>query len=206
MQKICILLFSFSFTIAAFSQKRLNTKIEKNEFEISLFYVSEHERGIYDFYSIQNLAGTQIVHRWSWKKYTKVGVGGLAGIQNYDPIYQSDYVPYGALFGDITQFIGQRQKWSVSGQIGHGIFKRTRKVEDANYKGVNKNTAGMYYTISFNYRSIISKKILIVVSPVYTFRNFRQKGFEEYYSPPSVEEHKLITKYSGLGIRLGIVF
>lgn len=204
MRKICILLFSFSFTIIAFSQQKLNPTIGKKEFEISLFYHDEHND---DFYK-QSLAGAQIVRRWSWKKNTKIGVGGLAAVQSDDPIAESDVVVYGALFGDITQFIDKRQKWSVTGQIGHGIFRR--KVEEVNYygNGVNKYTvtAGMYYSFSFNYRWIISKKILMVISPAYNFRNFRHKNIEESYSPPAVYEHKSINKYSGPGIRLGIVF
>lgn len=204
MRKICILLFIFSFTITAFAQKKLNPTIGKKELEISLFYHTEHD----DDFDKQSLAGTQLVRRWSWKKYTKIGVGGLAAVLSDDPISESDVVVYGALFGDITQFIGKRQKWSVSGQIGHGIFKR--KVEEVNYysNGVNKHTvtAGMYYSISFNYRSIISKKILLVVSPAYTFRNFRHKRTEESYSPPAVYEHKSIDEYFGPGIRLGIIF
>jgi hypothetical protein len=207
MQKICILFFCFSFTIAVFAQKKSNPTIGKKEFEISLIFFSENrQQETYYYTSPRDLAGVQIVHRWAWKKYTKIGVGGLAGADNYDPINESDFVPYGALFGDITQFIGKRQKWSVGGQIGHGIFKRERKIEDTNVKAVFKNTAGMYYSISFNYRPIISKKILMVVSPVYTFRNFRQKSAVEYYSPPSNEDYKSTDKFSGLGIRLGVVF
>jgi hypothetical protein len=182
-----------------------NPTIGKKEFEISFSFFREHSAD----YSYQNLVGGQIVHRWPWKKYTKVGIGGLAGVQDYDPLdYEADYVPYGALFGDITQFIGKRQKWSFGGQIGHGIFKREQKGHNDyyNYTEVVKHTAGMYYSISFSYRSIISKKILMVVSPVYTFRNFRLKATEERYSPPSVNEYTSITKYSGLGLRLGVVF
>jgi hypothetical protein len=201
MRKISILTAVLLFTLTAMSQKP-NPTIGKSEFEISLLY----HAGQKDVINKQHLAGGQMVYRWSWKKYTKVGVGGLVGVQDYDPILESDVVPYGALFGDITQFIGKRQKWSVSGQIGHGIFKRERKREGANSREVDKHTAGMYYSISFNYRSIISKKILIVVSPAYTFRNFRQKLTGEIYSPPSVNEYTSTDKYSGLGLRLGVVF
>jgi hypothetical protein len=203
MQKICILISSLLFSMTVMSQKP-NPTIGKKEFEISLFYHDEHN----DDYNKQSLAGAHLVRRWSWKKYTKIGVGGLAGLQSYDPISESDIAVYGALFGDITQFIGKRQKWSYSGQIGHGIFKR--KVEEANYygNGVHKltATAGMYYSFSFNYRSIISKKILMVVSAAYAFRNFRYKKTEESYSPPAVYEYTSTDKYSGPGIRLGIIF
>jgi len=189
--------------MTAMSQKP-NPTIGKKEFEISLSYFREHSAD----YSFQNLAGAQIVYRWSWKKSTKVGAGGLVAVQDYDPLHESDFVPYGALFGDITQFIGKHQKWSFGGQIGHGIFKREQKYENTyyNYKGVNKHTAGMYYSISFNYRSIISKKILMVVSAAYTLRNFRQKVTKEIYSPPSVDEYTSTDKYSGPGIRVGIIF
>jgi hypothetical protein len=205
MGKICILIAALLFTVAAVSQKS-NPTIGNNEFEISLlFFVDKGNRSIY-YDEAQQLAGVHLVHRWLWKKYTKVGVGGLAGVQNYDPTHESDFVTYGALFGDITQFIGQRQKWCASGQIGHGIFKREKKIENTNVNGVVKHTAGMYYSISFNYRSIISKKILVVFSPVYTFRNLRLKANVEYYSTPSVEERSSTDKRSGPGIRLGIIF
>lgn len=205
MKNTCILILILLLTTFAFSQKKSNPTIGKKEFEISLFYFSEYKKEIY-LNRAQNLAGAQIVRRWSWKKYTKVGAGGLVGADDYDPIHESDFVPYGALFGDITQFLGKRQKWSINGQIGHGIFKRERKFGDANYEGVRKYSAGMYYSISVNYRSIISKKILIVISPAYTFRNIRHKATEEIYSPPSVEEYSYIEKLSGPGIRLGIIF
>src|SRR6187402_917338 len=198
MKKTWTLIATVLFTLTAISQKP-NPVIGKKEFEISLSVI---ENSTDYLASYQNLAGAQIMHRWSWKKYTKVGIGGLVAVQDYDPLYESDFVPYGALFCDITQFIGKRQKGSFSGQVGHGIFKRERKIEEATYKGVDKNTAGMYYSISFNYRSIISKKILMTASVVYTFRNFRQKVTTEYYSPPSVEEYTLIEKYSGPGLRL----
>jgi len=201
MKKICILILVLFITITAMPQKP-NPVIGKKEFEISIFYHSEHDAN----FGKQSLAGIQMVHRLSLKKYTKIGVGGQAAALSMDPISESDVVIYGALLGDITQFIGKRQKWSFSGQIGHGIFKRESKFEAANFKRVDKHTAGMYYAISFNYRSIILKKILIVISPAYTFRNYRQKKSEEVYSPPAVYEYKSIYKYSGLGLRLGVVF
>ena len=201
MEKICTLIAILLFTITAMSQKP-NPTIGKKEMEISLAFFNEHSED----YSLQNLVGAQIVYRWSWKQSTKVGVGGLVGVQDYDPLREADFVPCGALFGDITQFFGRRQKWSFGGQIGHGIFKREGNGENANSREVKKHTAGMYYLISFSYRSIISKKIVIVVSPVYSFRNFQQKLTREIYSPPSVNEYTSTSKYSGLGLKLGIVF
>ena len=197
MRKIYILLFIFSFTIPVFAQKKLNPVIGKNESEISLSYftVADH----------QHQAGIQIVHRWSWKKHTKIGIGGLAAVQT-DLVGESDVEVYGAIFGDINQFIGKRQKWSVGAQIGHGIFKQELKNEDTNYKVVTKHTAGMYYSISVSYRSIITKKLLIVISPSYNFRNFRYKVIQETYSPPSYWEYKSTDMYVALGIRVGIIF
>ena len=204
MRRICILLFIFSFTIIAFAQQKVNPTIGKKEFEISLFYFNEYGGIAID--KGNHVTGTQIVHRWSWKNHTKIGIGGLAAVQSYDPALESDVAVYGALFGDIIQFIGKRQKWSVGGQIGHGIFKREREFEISNYKSVNRYTAGMYYSISFGYRSSISKKTLIIISPIYTFRNFRRKLTGETYSPPSFSEYTEIVKYSSLGLKLGIVF
>jgi hypothetical protein len=205
MKKNCTLIAILLLTVTSISQKS-NTTIGKKEFEMSLFYFGDRENSNIGIGRGQHLVGAQVVRRWTWKNYTKVGAGSLAGVINNDPIYESDVAAYGALFGDITQFIGKRQKWSVTGQAGHGIFKRKRELETSSYKQINKHIAGMYYSISFGYRSIISKKILLVVSPVYTFRNFRQKTTTYFYSPSSVEEYKLINKYSGPGIKFGLVF
>ena len=203
MKKIYILILSFSFTIADFAQKTPNPTIGKNEYEISLLYRTENNF----FQGIKiNLVGAQFVRRWSWMKKTKLGVGALAGIQD-DPHFRSGDVIIGGLFGDITQFIGKRQKWNFGGKIGHGIFKRKQNFEDANYKITSKQTAGMFYSLSLGYRSVISKKVLIFISPVYTVkRNFRQKTIEEIFSPPGIYESKWIVNYSGYGLNLGIVF
>ena len=132
-RKISILGFIFSFTIPAFSQQRLNPVIGKNESEISLLYFSGGDGIAMDIVGSFEV-GIQAVHRWLWKRQTKIGIGGLAAVQTVDPIHESDVVVYGALFGDIIQFIGKRQKWSVEGQIGHGIYKREHKAEFSSYE------------------------------------------------------------------------
>jgi len=192
-RKIFILLFIFSFATSAISQKKLNPVIGKNEFEASLSYF--------------NNAGLQIVHRWSWKKHTKIGVGiGVEGLAKIPDQFGSDAEIGGLLFGEINQFIGKRQKWGVGAQIGHGIFKRESKIEDTNYKLVDKDTGGMYYSFSVSYRSIITKKLLIVISPSYNFRNYRNKVTQEIYSPPYNWEYKATNSYQELGIKVGIIF
>jgi hypothetical protein len=204
MRKICILIFGLLLTVIAFSQKKLpNTKIGKNETEITLFNLQDNRMG----FDNREALGGQIVYRMSWKKNTKIGIGVLlaADYDDYNRL-RSNVFAYGAAFADVTQFIGKRQKWSVGVQAGHGIYKREYKTDNFVEKGFNKWTGGMYYTFAVSYRAIISKKILIIVSSFSGIRNFRQRSVFEHYSPPSIYRYKSIEEHDGLGLRLGIVF
>jgi hypothetical protein len=145
-----------------------------------------------------------LVYRRSWKKYTKFGAGGMIGgdQDQFKPGYQA----YGAIFGDITQFIGQRQKWSLGGQVGHGIYNREYEYASTNEKGFNKYAAGMYYSVSANYRMIVSKKILIIISPYWNLQNFRHREVEEFYSPPGIQRWKWVEHHQVTGLKVGVVF
>ena len=206
MKRLYLLAFTLCFAITAIAQKKLNPKIGKNETEISLFYSEDYRRP--DFYSdgIRSMGG-EVIYRKSWRKSTKIG-GGLMLARNENSYFRLEGHFYGAAFADIAQFlpIGKRQKWSISGQIGHGIYKEEHKFNDSTTKGFIKLTAGMYYSISGSYRMIISKRVLLVISVFSEFKNFRWIGRGEYYSPPSIETFKEIRKYSGTGVKLGLVF
>jgi hypothetical protein len=202
--KLLTIIAGLLFTVIAFAQKKLpNPKIGKNETEITLFNLQDGRGFIFN----QKALGSQFVFRTPWKKNTKIGAGVLIAA-DYDDYhkFRSHVFAYGAVFADITQFIGKRQKWSVSGQAGHGIYKRENEFDDAVEKGFNKTTGGMYYAVSINYRVIVSKKILIIISPFDGFRNFRRRSVAEYYSPPSIQRYKYIERHSGPGLRIGIVF
>jgi len=190
----------------ALSQKKLpNAKIGKNETEITLFSLWDNKRGLIS--DGRDALGAQGVYRVPWKKYTKIGIGVLI-TADYNNNYNlgSDVFFYGALFADLTQFIGKRQIWSVGGQAGHGIYKREYKYEEPNLRYSNKYTGGMHYSISVGYRIIVSKNILIIASPFIDFRNFPQRNVTEYYSPPSVQRIKSTEKHSGFGFKFGVVF
>ncbi len=179
MRKTCILIFSLLFTVFVFAQKKLpNTKIGKNETEITSFILADDSW----------VLGGQLAYRIYFKKNLKIGAGGLyAANYNYSPI-QKNALGYGAAFADIMQFIGHRQKWSLGGQMGLGFYK-------SRFGNTVKIKTGVYYSISGNYRAIVSRRLLISVSPFIGFRKFH------YFAQILPENNPGL-----IGLRLGIVF
>jgi hypothetical protein len=177
MKNIYISIFYLLFTVIAFSQEKSNPKINKNETEISSFIMADNSLAY----------GGEIVYRLSVIKNLKIGGGLLYGVNGVDPV-NSDISGYGAVFADAIQFLGRRQKWGFGGQIGHGIYNRDY--------GSLKQKAGIYYSISSNYRAIVSGKLLLNISLFLGYRNFHYK-----------ETQGLQPENSGfVGFRLGIVF
>lgn len=173
---IAILLLVFS----ASAQKKLNPLIGKKEIETSfLSIVDDHL-----------FFGGQLTYRLPLKKSLKIGIGGLYGIDYDDPGYLDNPFGYGAVFADMVKFVGVRQKWSFGGQIGHGFYNR-----DVG-SGSIPLVAGIYYSISPNYRAIISRKILITTALVIGYRNFHYKN-SQWFGVRNTEF---------LGIKAGIVF
>jgi hypothetical protein len=207
MRKLFLLIVSHSLAAIIFSQDKLpNPKIGKNETEISLVYLLDSYKS-YPTKSRQALGGS-VVYRWSLKKYTKAGAGFLiaADFPNYGKGLQPDVIPYGAMFADIMQFLGRRQKWSMNGQIGYSIYNREAGFDDSTLKYTDRITGGMYYSISLNCRMIIAKKILLNLSTSLVLRNFQNTTIEEFHSPPSVQENKEVQSHTGFGFKAGIVF
>jgi hypothetical protein len=172
MRKTCLLLFGISLTTLSFSQKKSNPKIARNETDISAFMMADNDVAF----------GAEVVYRLSVTKNLKIGGGVLYGA-NYEGGV-GDPFGYGAVFADVMQFLGHRQKWSFDGQLGHGIY-------DNDY-GLK---AGIYYSISCNYRAILSKKMLFTTSLVMGERNFHN-GYFEYLPGNS----------AFVGLRFGVVF
>jgi len=200
MKKIPVLIFCLVIFANLGAQKKPNPKIGKKEIETTLIYLKDNR-----MFSVSNGSafGGEAVYRLSWKKHTKVGAGALltADYNRYRDVFA-----YAAVFADITQFIGRRQKWSVGGQFGHGIYRDKQEGENAVSKGFSKTTAGFYYSLSINYRTIVSKKFLLTISPFWFQRNFRYRVVEEYFSPPRIDRWGYIEQRQGLGLKLGIVF
>jgi hypothetical protein len=177
MRKTNILLFSFLLTAIAFSQKKLNPKIGKNETEISSFIMAD------DYLAF----GVHLAYRVSVLKKLKIGGGALYGANDQD--FESEFHGYGAVFADAMQFLGRREKWSFGGQIGHGIYNQ--EFSSVSYK----LKAGLYSSISCNYRAIVSRKLLFNTSLFIGYRNF-------HYT----ETLGLQPENSGLvGLRFGVV-
>jgi hypothetical protein len=204
MRKSALLLVGLFLTIVVIAQKKLpNPTIGNSESEISLFVFQDRTPGWGNY----KTWGLQTIYRFQWKEFTKVGLGGLISA-DYNEYYgfTHDVYPYGALFADIVQFIGKRQKWNFEGQIGHGIYKQEYQFDESAASGFNKYSAGMYYSISVGYRAVVSKKIVAVFSPIYFFRNYRHVIVVEYHSPSSIERMEDVAKHQGFGLKIGIVF
>ena len=164
MKKIYILLFSFSLGIAAFAQRKLNPKIGKNETEIASFIMGD------DYLAY----GGQLVYRLAVTKKIKLGAGILYGANYEEGGFDPGTFGYGALFADALKFLGHRQKWSFGAQIGHGIYNHDLHNYDYKMK------AGIYYSMSSNYRAIVSKKLLFTTSLFIGYRNFHDTiGYPE---------------------------
>ena len=173
MKKTCTLIINLLFVGVILAQEKLpNPKIGKNETEITSFIMTDYKLAY----------GGQFIYRLSVLRKLKTGAGILYGA-NYtsDAIGQSTH-GYGAVFADILQFLGHRQKWSLGGQLGQGIYN------DDYVK------AGIYYSISGNYRAIVSKKLLFATSLFIGYRNFHNSYGYSVYNTVLV------------GLKAGIVF
>ena len=151
MKKICTLIINFLFAGVIVAQEKLpNPKIGKNETEVTSFIMADRDLAY----------GGQLVYRLSVLKKLKTGAGILYGANYATNAIERNTHGYGAVFADVLHFFGQRQKWSLGGQIGHGFY---------NHDYVK---AGIYYSISGNYRAIVSKKVLFTTSLFIGNRNF----------------------------------
>lgn len=105
--------------------------------------------------------GGEFVYRVSVKKKSKIGAGILYGA-DYAVLALpniKDIDGYGAGFTDIMLFSGHREKWCFGSQIGYGIYNDDKRTYYS-----NKTLGGIYYSISANYRAILSKKLLFTNS------------------------------------------
>jgi hypothetical protein len=206
MQKILFLVISILVvSLMSAQNKKINPEKGIREAEVSLFiFQDNHSDELAGNYTA---VGAEFNYRWPLKHNTKIGGGSLIAaeiVANYVP--NKNVLWYGALYGDITQFLGERQKWSVTGRVGHGIYNQETEFDGTNEKGFFKYTAGMYYSLLLNYRAIISQNNLIVIALFWNLRNLRFRSVTEYNSPASTERFEEVEKHTGLGIKLGVIF
>jgi hypothetical protein len=152
MKKSCILILNLLFAGVIVAQEKLpNPKIGKNETEVSAF-IFEDESLVF---------GGEFVYRLSVKKKWKAGAGVLYGADYAVLALPSihDIDGYGAAFADIMLFSGHREKWCFGSQIGYGIYNDDKRTSYS-----NKTLGGIYYSVSANYRAILSKKLLLTNS------------------------------------------
>ena len=171
MKKILILTIISFLTVISFAQKPINPKIGKKELQTTAI-------GLIDD---RLLVGGELVYRLPISKRLKIGAGALYGIDYDYDFFEEKRFGYGAIFGDAMLFAGQRQKWGLDAQIGHRIHSR---------EIISKMTPGIYYSVSVNYRSIISKKILLDNAVLVGHRHFNGYLNSTFF----------------LGLKTGIVF
>ena len=157
MKKTCTLIINLLFVVAIVAQEKLpNPKIGKNEMEVSAFIFTD-DRLVF---------GGEFAYRISVKRKLKIGAGVLYGADDvaYALPDLKNMDGYGAAFADIMLFSGHRQKWCFGSQVGYGIY---------HYKqfGSGEIQDGIYYSISANYRAILSKKLLLTNSLFIGYRN-----------------------------------
>jgi hypothetical protein len=175
---LLLLFFILFFVASSFAQKKLNPKIDKSETEVALFIIGEFAPTI----------GIQGAYRLPVIKKTKIGAGILYGANIEGGYGDREAFGYGAVFADVLQLLGKRQKWGIEGQIGKGIYNRD--------VGIDKIKGGIYYSVLFSYRAILTKK-LIAISLFIGHRSFHYD--KSGYSTSS--DYPVLT-----GLKLGIVF
>ena len=173
------LLLGFNITIIGSAQEKMTSKIGQNEAEASVFVLGDGDLAY----------GLELIYRFSIISKTKIGAGILYGINHEGTYGNYRNGGYGTVFADALQLLGEREKWGVGGQFGKGIYNRDL--------GFDKLRGGIYYSISGNYRIIISKKLLLTTSLFFGHRNFRYKNTGNNYSL----NYELFT-----GCKLGVVF
>jgi hypothetical protein len=198
---VAMLLFP-GFSVSA--QKKINPVIGKREIEASLFYY-KNDRFSSTYTDVIGLKG---IYRLPWKEFTKFGIGVLVDddVVGLNTFGSQERSVYSAVFGDGTLFIGKRQTWSLCGEFGHGIFSKKGEGENATYKGFSHTTAGFYYSASVSYRVIISKNLLLNISPFWLHKNFRHRTVTEYYSPNSIQREEWKEQRQAVGLAIGLVF
>jgi|SRR5688572_3439003 len=158
MKKICTLIINLLFVGVIDAQEKLpNPKIGKNEMEVTTFI----------FMDDKLVFGGEFVYRVALKKKLKIGAGVLYGA-DYEVFAAPNYKDtdgYGSAFADIMLFSGYRQKWSYGGQVGYGTYHYKQFGSEETYDGI-------YYSISANYRAILSKKLLFNTSLFIGYRSY----------------------------------
>ena len=188
-----LLLFIF-FSPNIFAQHNVNpdNKIGKKELEIS-FIAGSSDRGA--------LAGTQLIYRFPLGCKFKLG-GGF-----HFSVDENKGGSHPALFVDLSKFIGNKQKWKFSGQIGRGFYETSYR-----YNGINgssyytKESNELFYHLNAVYRMNLGKKISFFAGPYYLLQTY--EAFTEVKDGlgQTLNPIKGRIQDGGGGIRLGLVF
>ena len=186
------ILFSLSGKLNAQNSVKPDNRIGKKELEIA-FITGFSDRGA--------LVGSQLIYRFPIGCKFKLG-GGF-----HFSVDENKGGSHPAIFADLSKFVGNKQKWKFSGQVGRGFYETSYQ-----YNGVNgssyytKESKEIFYHLSAVYRMSISNKVCFFVGPYYLLQTYEafteiKDGLGQTLNPV-----KARTQDGGGGLRFGFVF
>ena len=185
-------LICLSFTLYAQSKVKPDNKIGKKEMEIA-FIAGASDRGA--------LAGTQLIYRFPIACKFKIGGGFHLSLD------ETGDGSHPGFFLDVSKFIGNKQKWKFSGQVGKAFFETTGQTTGINgstYKTEISNE--IFYHFNSVYRMNLSSKIIFFAGPYYLVQTFEQNTEVKDGLGQPLNPYRSRAKHGGGGIRFGLVF
>ncbi len=155
-----IILIMLSLDICAQPHVKPDNKIGKRELEVS-FIAGLSDRGA--------LAGSQVIYRFPIGCQFKLG-GGF-----HFSIDEEKGGSHPALLLELSKFVGNKQKWKFSGQVGKAFFEtsgQTNGINGATY--FTKISDEIFYHVNSVYRMNLSKKLIFFAGPYYFLQTFEQ--------------------------------
>jgi hypothetical protein len=169
-----------------------DNKIGKNEFEIA-FLAGLSKRGA--------LAATQLTYRFPIGCKFKLGGGFHLSAD------ERGGGSHPGVFIDLSKFVGNKQKWKFSGQVGRAFYEssgQTSGINGATYS--SRISDEVFYHLNSVYRMNLGKKISLFVGPYYFLQTFEQVTEVKDGLGQPLNPYRNRVKNGGGGIRFGIVF
>lgn len=189
-----LLIASFFLSFATIAQPNVkpDNKIGKRELEITFIAGLSDRAG---------LAGTQLIYRFPVGCQFKLG-GGF-----HFSVDEEKGGSHPAVFLELSKFVGNKQKWKFSGQVGRGFYERSYR-----YSGVNgasyftKESKEIIYHLNAVYRMNISKKISFFVGPYYLLQTYKSSTEVKDVLGQTLNPFSARRQDGGGGLRFGFVF
>jgi hypothetical protein len=189
---LLVILFLLPFTAIAQPNVKPDNKIGKRELEFS-FIAGLSDRG--------GLAGSQLIYRFPLGCKFKLG-GGF-----HFSVDENKGGTHPAGFIELSKFVGNKQKWKFSGQVGRGFYETSYR-----YNGINgasystKESREIFYQFNSVYRMNISRKLLLFAGPYFLLQSYKLNTEVNDVLGQPLNPFSGKRTDSGGGIRFGIVF